>query len=218
MDNVKISHRQYGLLQRAFDHFNRHLFGSELPQVIITLSRHKKALGYFSPKRFTLRQDNSAQVHEIAMNPDYFRSEITTERSLSTLVHEMTHLWQEEFGKNKPRKAYHNREWADKMEALGLMPSSTGANGGKRTGQKCSHYIMQGGAFAHVAANFLAEAHDALLINAKPVLSGLLAKKAAKKNKVCYRCKSCGQKAWAKPSALLMCGQCQENMPAGENL
>jgi hypothetical protein len=214
MADRKISKQQYDLLQKAYDHFNRHLFGGELPQVIMTLHRHKKALGYFSPQRFVLRQDSDARVHEIAMNPDYFRTEITTERSLSTLVHEMVHLWQQEFG-TPPNRAYHNREWADKMQEVGLMPSTTGDNGGKQTGQSCSHYIMSGGAFAHVAANFLAETHDALLINAAPVAPGLLAKKATK-NKVCYACGSCGLKAWAKPAALLRCGRCDESMPATE--
>ena len=32
-------------IQKAFDHFNRHLFGNELPQVIITLHRARKAAG-----------------------------------------------------------------------------------------------------------------------------------------------------------------------------
>ena len=41
------------------------------------------------------------------------------EESMGTLVHEMVHFWQQEFG-TPSRRGYHNREWADKMEALGL--------------------------------------------------------------------------------------------------
>lgn len=40
-----------------------------------------------------------------------------------------------------------NRQWAAKMEAVGLMPSSTGRAGGKRTGEKMSDYPIEGGDF-----------------------------------------------------------------------
>lgn len=43
------------------------------------------------------------------------------------------------------RRSYHNKEWADKMESLGLMPSSTGLPGGNRVGQKMDDYILKGG-------------------------------------------------------------------------
>lgn len=209
----KLSVQQYNLLQRAFDHFNEELFGGALPQVIMTLHRHRGALGYFSPERFTLRADAEQCVHEIALNPDYFRESIPTTRSLSTLAHEMVHLWQAEFGKKKPKRAYHNREWADKMEGVGLMPTTTGDQHGKRTGQRCTHYIMTGGMFEHVAANFLAATHDAFLVNAKPHDLEL---KKTDKNKVCYECGTCLQKAWAKPEAKLICGNCDESMPPKE--
>jgi hypothetical protein len=44
---------------------------------------------------------------------------------LSTLVHEMVHVWQETYG-NPSRRGYHNRQWAEKMREVGLQPSSTG--------------------------------------------------------------------------------------------
>ena len=42
---------------------------------------------------------------------------------------------------------YHNREWANKMEQIGMMPTDTGESGEKRTGQKIRHYIIPGGLF-----------------------------------------------------------------------
>jgi hypothetical protein len=48
-----------------------------------------------------------------------------------------SHVWQHAHGK-PTRNGYHNKEWAAKMDNLGLVPSSTG---GKRTGQSVSHYI-----------------------------------------------------------------------------
>src|SRR6516225_9588180 len=96
-------------------------------------------------EKFSHRTGNEARS-EIALNPATFRGR--TDREIaSTLLHEMVHLWQYYFGK-PPRKGYHNREWGDKMESLGLMPSEDGQPGGKRTGQRVTHYIIEGGPFA----------------------------------------------------------------------
>jgi predicted SprT family Zn-dependent metalloprotease len=65
---------------------------------------------------------------------------------MSTIVHEMVHHWQHHLGKPS-RSTPHNTEWANKMEAIGLMPSSTGQPGGKRTGHRVADYILPGGAF-----------------------------------------------------------------------
>ena len=49
------------------------------------------------------------------------------------------------------RSGYHNREWAARMETLGLIPSDTGRPGGKRTGQSMGHYVSDGGPFEQAA-------------------------------------------------------------------
>src|SRR2546430_12513985 len=70
----------------------------------------------------------------------------------------MAHLWQHHFG-TPPRGGgyYHNREWAAKMKEIGLYPSSTGAAGGKETGQNMSHYVIAGGAFATACAALVSD-------------------------------------------------------------
>lgn len=135
----------YAELQRAYDYYNDHLFASQerLPPCMITYQREKRTMGYFSKGRF-IRLDGT-KTDEIAMNPDYFAS-IPLVEILQTLVHEMVHLWQEHFGKPS-RSCYHNWEWARKMEALGLMPSSTGQPGGKKIGQSMNDYVIPGGRF-----------------------------------------------------------------------
>lgn len=132
----------YGFVQSAYDHFNSELFNNELPQCLLTLQREKSVCGYFSSDRWQSKTDTK---HEIALNPYYFVTEKPLEL-FQTIVHEMCHLWQHEFGKPS-RSGYHNKEWADKMESLGLMPSDTGEPGGKRTGQKMGDYPIDGGAF-----------------------------------------------------------------------
>jgi predicted SprT family Zn-dependent metalloprotease len=131
----------YDEWQMAYDHFNDELFGGKLPTCLLTFQREKHTMGYFSQDRFSNRLGR--KTDEIALNPSYF-AVCPVNESLQTLVHEMTHLWQHHFGK-PGRGRYHNKEWADKMESIGLMPSTTGHPGGKRTGDKLSDYIIAGG-------------------------------------------------------------------------
>lgn len=120
--------KTYDGLNRAYAFFNDRLFAGELPAYLVTLQRAKKAYGYFAGGRFGSK-DGKTVTDEIALNPSHFRDR-TTEQSLSTLVHEMVHLWQHHFGKPS-RAAYHNKEWAAKMHMVGLVPSDTGQPGGK---------------------------------------------------------------------------------------
>ncbi|MBJ3115000.1 SprT-like domain-containing protein, partial [Salmonella enterica subsp. enterica serovar Typhimurium] len=110
---------------------------------LLHLQREKQTYGYFSPERFVNSQ--GTRTDEIAMNPAYF-AVCPPEEIMQTLCHEMCHLWQHHFGK-PGRRGYHNKEWADFMEAIGLMPSSTGAPGGARTGDKMADYAIEGGRF-----------------------------------------------------------------------
>lgn len=145
----------YGFVQSAFDHFNSALFANELPQCLLTFQREKKVMGYFSNDRW---EGKNGTEHEIALNPYYFVSHNPLE-IFQTIVHEMCHLWQHEFGKPS-RSGYHNKEWADQMESIGLMPSSTGAPGGKRVGQKMSDYPIKGGRFYSACVDFANLGHQ----------------------------------------------------------
>lgn len=141
----------YSAIQQAYDYYNAELFNSQLPQCLITLQRQAKAMGYFSPKRFVNSSDKSI-VDELAINPSYIPSYPLTEL-MQTLVHEMCHLWQFHFGKPS-RSCYHNKEWADKMVDVGLMPSTTGREGGKKTGQNVSDYAIKNGIFQKKTLDF----------------------------------------------------------------
>lgn len=139
--------------QHAYDVFNRKLYKGELPQCMITLRTFGKARGYFSPDRF-IDITTVSTTHEIALDPRQFVDRTAVE-ILSTLAHEMAHLWQQVHG-SPSRNGYHNTEWGDKMKAIGLHPSDTGAPGGKETGQRMTHYIMEDGRFLKVATELVA--------------------------------------------------------------
>lgn len=231
----------YTELQQAYDHFNAALFGGELPPCLITFQREKRTYGYFSSRRFVHRHDKS-ETDEIAINPAYF-AVVPLLEVLQTVVHEMAHLWQFHFG-TPGRRGYHNREWADKMENIGLMPSDTGKPGGKKTGEKMADYPIEGGPFlaaaqelmtrdfriswldrfppVHVRAGVAAiggqaEGEDAgELVAELGELAGLVEPQGPRNrsNRIKYRCPSCGVQAWGKPGLRLLCGG--ENCAAAE--
>lgn len=201
MQTRTITITEYQGFQDAYDFFNRELFGSSLPQVLVTLQRHARTYGYFSPERFSGRIDKSA-VHELALNPDNFTGR-TDEMILSTLVHEMCHVWQVTHGK-APRKGYHDRQWAGKMKEVGLQPSSTGEEGGAETGQSVSHYILPEGRFTKAYAK-LAETGFQFHWQSLPASA-----RAKKPTRMKFTCPDCGQNAWAKPGASLICGKCYD--------
>ena len=88
------------------------------------------------------------------MNPDYFGGRSLAD-TLSTLVHEMVHVWQHYAPVKKCRGGYHDRVWGAKMEEVGLMPSNTGLPGGKKNGQQMTHYIIRGGRFQKAVYDLL---------------------------------------------------------------
>ncbi len=140
---VKPTSALYDSLQLAYQHFNRALFDAALPDVIFTVQRQRGVMGYFAPERWSSVEGR--HCHEIAINPTHMGESRLIE-VLQTLVHEMAHCWQHCFGRPS-RQCYHNREWSDKMIAIGLQPSSTGAPGGKTTGQLMSDYPLNDGRF-----------------------------------------------------------------------
>lgn len=189
----------YHTLNKAYRFFNDALFEGKLPDCLITLQRKGKSLGYFCRDRFEARKvEEKFNVHEIALNPQYFHDH-SDEDILGTLVHEMCHLWQQEFG-TPSRSGYHNAEWADKMEEVGLIPSNTGEEGGSRTGQKMSDYVDKDGRFALHVGVFLES--NTLQFQDRP----LPPKPKAKKTKKKYQCPTCLLKAWGKPGISLLCG------------
>lgn len=197
-----ITQAQYKAFQQAFDYFNVELFAGSLPQLLVTLQRRGRTFGYFAPNRFSGR-DTEATTHELALNPDHFTGR-SDEEILSTLAHEQVHLWQQVSG-SPPRRGYHNKEFAAKMKEIGLYPSHTGQPGGRETGQTMSHYIVAGGPFATAYAKL---AKRGLKLNWQSTPH----QRKQRESKTKYSCTSCGQNAWAKPAAKLICGFCDVAM------
>jgi hypothetical protein len=191
----------YGPLQALFDHLNRELFGGRLPHCLITLQRRARSKGYFARERFAAI-GGEARTDEIAMNPAHFRINPARDTA-STLLHEMVHLWQYHFGSPK-KSGYHDREWAAKMVALELMPSTTGAPGGKLTGHKVDHYVLDGEAFDLSWRRF--EATGQAIGWGDAAQQG--AEQKTKQTRVKFKCSVCGDAVWGKPSISALCIPC----------
>lgn len=195
---------QFNNYQGLYNYFNKKLFGDTLPNRILNFSRkNKRSMGHFSFERW--ENGSGVKAHEININPMHLKQ--GDREMCQTLVHEMVHLWQYEFG-TPSRAGYHNNEWADKMEEVGLMPSSTGEAGGKRTGQKMADYPIEGGMFLRIFSTM----PERLLLPFKSfeetVKSG---SKPKAKSKIKYTCPSCDTNAWGKPNLKLICGGCYGN-------
>lgn len=140
---VHATQEVYQELQYVYDYFNEKLFNGELPGALLVMTRKRHSKGFFSPARYANKEGVLAD--EIAMNPEFFLVR-SVEEILSTLAHEMCHQFQFHFGKDV-RAGYHNKEFSDKMESIGLITSTTGYPGGDRVGEKMTHYIAEDGLF-----------------------------------------------------------------------
>lgn len=196
---------QFTAFQAMYDYFNGALFDGTLRPVILNFSRAANTLGFFAPERW---EQAKSTTHEISLNPAHLATRSPRDVA-STLVHEMVHCWQQEHGTPSAR-GYHNKEWAAKMETVGLMPSDTGEEGGARVGFKMTHYIVEDGPFARAFAK-MPRAHLLPWSSWEPD-----GKKGgptvSPKSKIKYTCPACGANAWGKPALHLVCGDDDERM------
>ena len=183
--------------QSAYDFFNKELFNDSLPECVITLSgKSKRNMGSFAPDRYA---SEGGEIKDgLMMNPKHFRRGLID--TLSTLVHEMCHVWIHHFGKTKSRNGYHSKEWGTLMESVGLMPS--------KTGQQMTHYIIDAAPFETAAKRLLEEKFRISWADAQTVDSNRATKSKAR-NKSKYSCKVCKATVWGKPELRINCGECK---------
>lgn len=121
-------------LQAAFNAINRDFYNSELEKVIITTKegRKKSAYGWIEVNKNW--QQNGKERHEINISVD-FLGERTVVETITTLMHEMAHLYNIQHGiKDTTRSGlYHNKEFKKAAEAHGLMVFQMNQTGWSRT-------------------------------------------------------------------------------------
>lgn len=228
--DMAITEKQFTTIEGLFNYYNVELFNGQLKDCLLNLSRKNGAMGFFAPRRWKDKTGKQI-IHEISINPDTFN--VDDEELHRTLVHEMCHLWQEDFGKPS-RRCYHNREWSNKMISVGLMPSHNGQPGGRVTGQSMNDYTIEGGRFQQKYQDIVSSGTDDLKLPyypAKPLLVSAVAILAgetetgeesgeegesapsASGKKVRYMC-DCETKVWGKPGLNILCGDCGQPFSA----
>ena len=199
-------------LMAAYRHFNQALFSDELPDCVLTLHAKKHSAGHFANDRWTAGE---SRLHEINLNPTVIAKGGDRD-FLSTLTHEMAHLWQQCFGKPS-RHGYHNRQWVKKMLEIGLEPKSLDSENG--TGQRVTHTIIEEGAFARAYDKLAARkswagidwrrVDDSFLDRTRKPKGGEEGEKgkakAKTRAKTKYSCPACNSNVWGKPGLMIAC-------------
>lgn len=205
---------QFGAYSGMFDYFNERLFGGSLPPVLLNFSRLNRTYGFFAPERWT--GPGKDRAHEISLNPAHLKTRKPDDVA-STLVHEMVHLWQHAHGQPS-RSGYHNRQWAEKMLEVGLVPSDTGEPGGKQTGQHMTHFIDPKGAFVRAWSSMPGELSLPWAGLPEPERKRI----TRSRYKFVYECPDGHGKVWGKPGLSLVCGICEQSyeseaLPGGDH-
>jgi len=194
---------QYKMFDDLFSYYNKTLFNGKLPDCMISISKHEKYASLFIAKKWKNNiTDEKSCIHEIILNPDYLG-----QKSIKwhlELVHCMGHLWQHENGKQS-RRGYHNQEFAQLMETFGIIVSSTGKPGGKKTGDKMSQYILLDGKFTKIYNDL----SDKQIRYVLAVLDGEISEKHTR-SQTKYTCR-CKNNVWGKPGLFLVCPYCKQN-------
>ena len=203
---MKDSNELYKVLNNAYDYFNDGLFDGKLPSVILTFRRARRSKGLAA--KWLWRSEAATtdeKLHEVSISPYWLMEPL--KEVYSTLVHEQCHIWQFEFGKPSDY-GYHNWEWAKKMEEVGLTPSHTGKEGGKKIGYSLSHYITVGGKYELLYERIPKKC----LLPARSIEGSYTANKD--RNKVKYQCLTfgCNYSVWGKPGLSLICGVCKKHL------
>ena len=206
---------QFEALQSSFDYYNNNLFipvfNQLLPPVIFSLNDNSRrtSKGYYS---FDKYKDDAGNVFSlINITPEYLNNPFIT--VMGTLVHEMCHHYQYLFGKKAGQKrSYHDLEFASIMECTGLICSCTGKEGGKKTGYKMTHYILEGGIFESLTLLAPDSLKTPFVLNAPRGIRELKTPQEHSKTKICYQCSVCQNKVWGKPNLQISCVPCGKLM------
>jgi len=204
---------EYMDLSIAYGFLNKRLFSGELPDCHLTLSVKANSYGYFRTNSYQNKQNETVTRHEIALNPCYFSRD--DKAVLSTLVHEMLHLWQH-VGGNDSAKVYHNAEFCAKMLVFGLQCIDSKTGQAITAGQNCTQNVINNGLFDRVAEQLIETGWKVNWQRVDDLTSQKQGKggKGKDKSKVKFQCPQCSQAAWGKSSLNILCGIC--NVPMTE--
>ena len=184
-------------LQQAFDIFNSNLFDNQLPDAMLRIERLKNANGIYRPARYSDKEGSTIAC--IALNSTN-ANERELHLLLSTLVHEMAHMYVHLIDNEGKATGGHGVEWRKLMVDLGLDPIKVGI-----TWRQATHSINPDGLFISVYQD-----HQRKLeaLPWKELANDVVRGRVRGLDHTKFQCPSCGLIARAKASAELLCGNC----------
>jgi hypothetical protein len=99
------------------DRFNDRFFEHGMPETVLSF----ESMDHRILAAYTLRRNAQGLLYEITFNTKHLRRALW--ETLETLMHEYVHLWQQNFGEHPVQRNYHNVEFVQRCEALGLHPA-----------------------------------------------------------------------------------------------
>lgn len=196
----------YSVLYRAYDFYNKKFFGNLLPKAVITLEYREGIKGYFSQGRFE-NQKNGMSISQITLNPLYLKKGEEM-KFFATLVHEMVHFYVKLMGE-KCSYGYHSKKWADEMENIGLIPTSTGKPGGKKLGFVMTQIIDKNGEYYKKTKELIKAGCVFDFVSLKEGNESKTACEKAPQTRVRYKCEC--SSFWGKKGLKVRCLNCNEN-------
>lgn len=210
-DTIKIS-RAVGQLEKMFRELNADKFDGELEMPMITIQTTPRAYGHITCGKVWHRQDGQKQ-YELNIGAGTLDRPI--ENTLSTLLHEMVHLYHLMHGIQDCSRAgtYHNSRFKEKAESVGLVIGYD-----KRIGwslispsESLLDYIIEKG-WSDIQIGRHEEIRIPVGIGGND--SGTLPKQTSKMKKPSstrkYVCPACGISVRATKAVRIICADCAE--------
>ncbi|BCL38350.1 SprT-like domain-containing protein [Nostoc sp. MS1] len=191
-------------LRNIYDHFNRYLFDHQLEnKIYLGFSYKLRTEGMFLHDKWDDSKKQS--YHEILVDENLLNEDSIY--WLAVLVHQMAHLWQHQHGLKKKTKNYHDKEFVDKMQNLGLIIESGYSN---------EQSINHDGLFMQVAKELIDKGDDLRLLKPRNVAAQLDNPLSKNGKKFKFICPECRQGVEGKYSTNVKCGDCDKKMERRE--
>jgi len=200
----KVSGQPIQQLRAAYILMNDRLFSASLPGCELRFSTRPGSEGHYQPATVVGRHDAGLDLICVSASQ-------SVQKIFESLAHQMCHQYRQYRG-NPPRRAYHDQAWAKKMIEIGLQPSDTAAPGGRTTGQRMSHYLLECSPLSELIKELVSQGHDlSLLVEGLSTRSNgeILQQKGTKPwSRTKYACPACGRSVLGGDRLNLICGDC----------
>lgn len=212
-DTIKTS-RTAGYLEKIFRTLNADSFGGALEEPIITIQSTPGTYGHITVAKTWKRKDDWR--HELNISADYLQRPI--EEVVATMIHEMTHLYNELKGIQDCSRggSYHNKHFKTEAEKHMVAIEKSDKYGWtitKVTDELLEYIIDKGWSDIEMGKGFginFRGGSDPKTGNSNPGITPKISKPKGNSRK--HTCPCCGAIARTTKDIKLICGACMKEM------